>query len=394
MLLSEFVEVGISTINCSHYEKLGYKIPKREKKNGKFQFEKGIKIKVRSCDLTKSSLVPVELQCDYCGEKFPRRYKDFLRGRKVIDKDACKKCTHLKCAEISEMKYGKGIKYPMQQSGVAEKVVSQTRLAQEYVDNVLSKKDLILLSEYKNNNTPIRFICLNHLDKGIQESLFWILNNSVGCKYCGLEAGYEKHKHKIKDIVENFDKLGFVLLDTEYKDANTPMKCYCKKHSDIVQEKYYNAILKGFGCKYCQAENSRGENHYNWNGGKSALDEYLRSKISQWKTDSMRNCDYKCILTNSKEFTIHHLYSFSKIVDEMLEILQLPLYEEVNQYSDNELKLIEEKCLELHYTHGLGICIRTDLHVEFHSKYGWQDFSESGFWEFIKYKKEELQEAV
>lgn len=39
-----------------------------------------------------------------------------------------------------------------------------------------------------------------------------------------------------------------------------------------------------------------------------SISKFFRGRIGTWKTNSMRNCDYKCIFTGSKDFEIHHIY--------------------------------------------------------------------------------------
>lgn len=48
------------------------------------------------------------------------------------------------------------------------------------------------------------------------------------------------------------------------------------------------------------------------------LSKYLRGKNQKWKVDSMKQCAYKCILTGTKNFQIHHLYGVSNIISDVL----------------------------------------------------------------------------
>jgi very-short-patch-repair endonuclease len=64
------------------------------------------KTDVRICDLSPSSNVKIRVTCDYCGNEFLKSYKSYLEGRSKIEKDACKKCCHLKQQEILFAEYG------------------------------------------------------------------------------------------------------------------------------------------------------------------------------------------------------------------------------------------------------------------------------------------------
>ena len=100
------------------------------------------------------------------------------------------------------------------------------------------------------------------------------------------------------------------------------------------------------------------------------LAEYLRGQNQKWKNDSMENCNYKCVLTNSKNFEIHHLYGVSNIVNDILN--QYPQYKNKNfdDYSNEDLDFLRIKFLEEQSKYPLGECIDKKLHVLFHSLYG------------------------
>ena len=48
------------------------------------------------------------------------------------------------------------------------------------------------------------------------------------------------------------------------------------------------------------------------------LSKYLRGHNQKWKLDSMKASDYKCVLTGSKQFEIHHLYGVSNMISDIL----------------------------------------------------------------------------
>lgn len=137
------------------------------------------------------------------------------------------------------------------------------------------------------------------------------------------------------------------------------------------------------------------EDNGNWQGGISALYVHLRRNIQAWKNDSMKDCNYKCVLTSGNFDNIHHLYNFSDIVSETLEILNLPIYDEINKYTKEELLEIEKVCLDLHYKYGLGVCLRKDIHKLFHDTYGYSNNSKGQFSDFVKrFKNGEFIEVL
>lgn len=124
-------------------------------------------------------------------------------------------------------------------------------------------------------------------------------------------------------------------------------------------------------------------NHYN-KATYENLNKYLRGNTWEWKSNSMKNCNYQCILTGSKDFVIHHLYSFSSIVNEVLEENNFELKDSFSDYTEDELIFILNRFIEKQSQYPLGVCVRKDLHDLFHREYGtvvtpdmWYDFVEN-----------------
>lgn len=102
----------------------------------------------------------------------------------------------------------------------------------------------------------------------------------------------------------------------------------------------------------------------------TTLSKYLRGKNQTWKNDSMKNCDYRCVLTGSKNFEIHHLYGVSNIIEDIFIQNKILYKEKLSDYTDNELSFILDKFLEIQSSYPLGECIDKKLHILFHSLYG------------------------
>lgn len=110
-------------------------------------------------------------------------------------------------------------------------------------------------------------------------------------------------------------------------------------------------------------------NHYNEASYESII-KYIRGNIGYWKSESIKNCDYQCVLTGSKDFHVHHLYSLSSIFNEMIEENNITLKDSFSDYSEEELSFILSKFIEKQSQYPLGVCIRKDLHNLFHKEYG------------------------
>ena len=114
-----------------------------------------------------------------------------------------------------------------------------------------------------------------------------------------------------------------------------------------------------------------------------SLAKYLRSNNTQWKKDSMESCEYKCVLTGSKDFQIHHLYGVSSILRDMVQIYNVELKENFEEYTEDELNKILELFLQIQSQYPLGECIDTNLHTLFHSLFG-QQYNTPQQWEIFK----------
>jgi len=90
-LITKEVEVKLAHKNIKYYENLGYEIP-REKGKWGITVKHGTKIKVKVKDLTKSSRVYVDVQCDGCGEIKKVLWGDYNKCSKEDGKYYCLKC--------------------------------------------------------------------------------------------------------------------------------------------------------------------------------------------------------------------------------------------------------------------------------------------------------------
>ena len=113
------------------------------------------------------------------------------------------------------------------------------------------------------------------------------------------------------------------------------------------------------------------------------LAKFLRSNNSKWKKKSIESCDSKCILTGSKNFNIHHIVNVSTIIKITLDNLNID-YKNFEDYSEKELNLILNEFLKVQDEYSIGVCLREDLHILYHSLYGQQNNNVEQFNNFIK----------
>jgi len=209
----------------------------------------------------------------------------------------------------------------------------------------------------------------------------------------------KRRKYTYEIAFEEFEKRDLILLPQEYTSSAIPLDYVCPIHSDDVQKKSLNSLLfgsdgNGTGCKHCRDENLTGELHHRWKGGTSPLGAYLREFIKKWKKDSMSKCNYKCVITGKPFDAIHHLYSFNKILQEIFDECNLPIYTVISEYTEEELELIISTNLKIHSRYPLGVCLCKSVHDLYHNLYG-DDNTPEQFDEFVnRYNNGELLEVI
>jgi len=225
------------------------------------------------------------------------------------------------------------------------------------------------------------------------------------CNYCGKESSaYESEYYKDGKIhhycskeCKNKHHGELISKDSHpnWKGGNIISKCdYCGEEIN-----YSISRDKRSEYHYCSSECSgkhkaimnRGENSYNWKGGVSykynTVASLLRnSTIDKWRDDSIKASNGKCIISRLPYECVHHIYGFSFILQEVLEITNIELKEKFSDYTNDEVIKLKETCLELHYKYGLGVCLTNNIHEEFHKIYGYGNNTKEQFEEFLNNK--------
>lgn len=123
------------------------------------------------------------------------------------------------------------------------------------------------------------------------------------------------------------------------------------------------------------------------------LSKYIRGNIQDWKKSSMMACNYKCIFTGNKNFQIHHLYSVSSILDDIIRKNDFKIYDNFSDYSSEELENILIAFKDKQDEYPLGVCVSKNIHVLFHSLYGQYNNIPEQWYQFEKDFKNGLYEC-
>lgn len=204
------------------------------------------------------------------------------------------------------------------------------------------------------------------------------------CNICGLEKVRIARRTSGDIVYQSFIDNGFTPLfkSEDYKNNSQRLPYICNKHPDKgVQYKVAYSVKQG--CWWCGRDKGKGENHYEWKGGISPINEHLRKHLVTWKKDSMKFNDFKCVITQIRFEDIHHLLSFESIAKEVFNSTKIPV-NPVSEYEADVLKEIENKCIDLHYKYGFGICLCKSIHLLYHKIYGEGNNIPQQFLEFVQ----------
>ncbi|TVY07348.1 hypothetical protein [Paenibacillus cremeus] len=157
--------------------------------------------------------------------------------------------------------------------------------------------------------------------------------------------------------------------------------CDCGNEAEVLGVNLRNGNTVSCGCY--QKERAS-ETHFK---GTSTITEYCRSRLKDWKEESKKVSNYRCVITGERFDEIHHLTPFSRIIDELIEETMIPVHETMETYNKETIQLIEQKLLELHKKYGLGVCICSDSHDEFHGQYGKETATPEDFYAFYREKR-------
>lgn len=105
--------------------------------------------------------------------------------------------------------------------------------------------------------------------------------------------------------------------------------------------------------------------------GYYTLINYIRMNISDWKKKSMESSGYRCVLTGEEFDDIHHKYGFNLMLNETFKIIDIDDRESIDDYTNDELKLILDTFKSVQNKYPLGVCVSREVHKLFHKIYGY-----------------------
>ena len=369
LILPQEVEIRLSGSNQKHFERKGYIIPKLINKNGLFTTPKGTKIKVNVLDLPESSSVDVDVQCDYCGKKYNKKYYnytiDFYKNKKDCCKDCkgkaiskstlkysyedavdifinnnmkvlinkedyknasqlinykCIICGHESRVSISHVLLGRGCKKCKR-----KELTDKQRHSFEYVNKCFEDKGCVLLSkDYINNIFPLEYIC--HCGN-YNITSFSSFQNSYFCKHCICEIIGNNRRLNFIDVKNFYNDQGCELLEDHYVNNSTIMKYRCS--CGTIDYKDFSHFQRGQRCDEClhkfRVENNTKERHPQWNHNLTDEERIIKrnySEYREWVQKIYQRDNYTCQCCGKRGITLnaHHIESYADNPDLRLDI--------------------------------------------------------------------------
>lgn len=159
----------------------------------------------------------------------------------------------------------------------------------------------LLSTKYKNDETKLNYIC-SEGHNGYTTWSSWVQGSR--CAQC---AGNIRKTIEYVKVLFKLDDV--VVLDNEYVNCKTKLRCRCKYEHEF-KTSLDNWENKGHRCPTCAIINNRGSGNPNWKGGISC-EPYCQDWTKDLKELIKQRDGYKCLNPDcwgaDKRLDIHHI---------------------------------------------------------------------------------------
>lgn len=177
----------------------------------------------------------------------------------------------------------------------------------------------------------------------------------------------KRSKDAIAIHARNLGLVAFYVLDTYWTDSETE---FLKTNWELLSDYDLSIALNRDQRSIKTKRNLLGLFRVSTDmRGYESLNKLVRGRITEWKKSSMKQCNYCCVITGSKEFEIHHLYPVNKILSDIFVKYNLQ-YKDFSEYTTDELDNIISLFIDEQNKYPFGVCVRKDIHELYHSLYG------------------------
>lgn len=168
------------------------------------------------------------------------------------------------------------------------------KFTQEYVESYYKEKGCLLLDNYKNASTPLKYLCHCSHENTLSFDKFKKQKN--GCRYCTKIGGY-----KLEDVYNYFKEHDCELLETTYSGVKKKMKykCSCGNISEIS----FDNFKSGKRCNKCGLDKLSEQFKTDI---KHVIDYFIKNNcvpmFDEYKNDRQK-LKYKCSCGNISSIT-------------------------------------------------------------------------------------------
>ena len=287
--------------------------------------------------------------CSKCKRDLPRTIEYFEPRKESKDgfRNQCKDCRNKNRRKIYKDKYWKGTQWTEREIQILKKYYTDTDTLYIH-NNLLPNRSISQITDYATK--------VLELKKKPNRRIHRITNNRI------YGWTYEEEQY----LIDNYSLKNKTELETKLN-----------KQWKTIQAR---ATLLGIREKMVYS-------------GVAKISVFLRRRLSVWKRESLRYYDNKCWITGEEEcqLEIHHVVNFNSIVADIVKELDLPTYDNISSYSENELNDMVDLCMSKHREIGYGIPMKTELHKLFHSKYG---YKQNNYEQLVEFKQLYLKGVV
>ena len=311
-----------------------------------------VKIKSKSY---VNSRTKMELECK-CGDIFYRDYEHIHRGR-------------IYCVNCSLMAQSEKLRSDFEE---IKKRINDTGCT--YISG-----------EYINQKSKLLIMC--RCGELFYKSWVKFKSGQDHCPSCGMRNLAESKRKYPEEIARQvLLDYGYIMIGT-YIDAATPVECICKNVHHCMITLSALISTRHTGCIECARENQRGENHWNYKGGISIIEDSIRNALYNWKSVIWNNYNNVCAIRKNRQqkLVVHHLTSLSLIYKQALQSIGMDIdrfHTKINELSNDIIDNVINQILSLH-NNETGILISEDIHRLFHQEYGIGDNTPQQFELFL-----------